>query len=296
MNTLRVELSRLLARRLIRILALIAVAGMLVAAVIVFFKSNPPSEFVERRLDKVEACMNGEVRFPKWVNLDNPDSVEEFCTFRGPYVEDPRFQYADMPSILMGTSGVWMGLALLVGASFIGAEWHSGNIGTTLTWEPRRIRLYLAKALAFSIATFVATLLLQMLLALFLAPAAILRGSTEGVEGDFWGDVANRGLRAAFLAVAIGLLGFGLASIGRNTGAALGVMFAYTAVIETMVRAVRPQFWGWLLTDNIVLLISDETTMFGEKRSVIAAFFTISAYVLIPLIGGLLLFKRRDVT
>ena len=300
MTTIRVEMSRLIARRLVRVLMLLTVGGLLVAATIVFFSSNHPDEFLEQQLQRVEQreqrCLEGEVRFPKGVNLEDPEALEDFCAHRGFFVEDPRFLYTEMTSILEGTSGLWFALALLIGATFIGAEWHSGNIATTLTWEPRRIRLYLAKAAALSIWVFIGSIVLQLLLSLFLAPAAILRGSAEGLDGEFWGDMASVGLRAAVLAVAIGLLGFGLASIGRNTGAALGIMFAYTAVIENVVRAWKPHWFGWLLTDNIVLVVSDEITYYGARRSLSAGILTVVAYVLIPLTIGLVMFKRRDVT
>ena len=300
MNTVGVEIRRLLGRRMVRLLVLLAVAGMVLAATISFFRARGTDEFLERRLarkdKKVQECLAGEVRFPKWVNLENEDAVEEFCEFRRPYVEDPRFHLSDMPGILEAASGVWIGLALIVGASFIGAEWHSGNIATTLTWEPRRARLYLSKALALALCVFVAAIALQILLSLLLAPVAIFRGTTAGLDGGFWGDMASVMGKAGFLAVAIGLLGFGLASIGRNTAAAVGMMFGYTAVIETLVRAVRPHWFGWLLTDNIILFMSGEVTMFGDKRSVSAAFLTVCLYALVPLLVGLALFKRRDVT
>jgi hypothetical protein len=300
LNTIIVEIKRLLGRRLIRVLILLTVAGMLVASTISFFRANTADESLEvklaRKEKKEQECLAGEVRFPKWVNLEDENSVEDFCEFRRPYVEDPRFHYSDMPGILEPTSGVWLGLALIIGASFIGAEWHSGNIATTLTWEPRRNRLYLSKAVALSACVFAATIALQLLLSLLLAPVGIFRGTTTGLNGAFWGDMATVMLKASFLAVAIGLLGFGLASIGRNTAAAVGIMFAYTAVVENLVRAVRPQFFGWLLSDNIIVFISGEVTMFGEKRSSLAAFVTICVYALVPLLAGLSLFKKRDVT
>ena len=55
----------------------VSVAGMLVASAIVLFQSNRPDEQMQRRIDRQEqrkeACLAGEVRFPKWVNLENPE-------------------------------------------------------------------------------------------------------------------------------------------------------------------------------------------------------------------------------
>jgi len=41
----------------------------------------------------------------------------------------------------------------------------------------------------------------------------------------------------------------------RNTGAALGVAFVWLAVVENVVRVVRPAWQEWLLTDNAAALV-----------------------------------------
>jgi hypothetical protein len=80
-------------------------------------------------------------------------------------------------------------------------------------------------------------------------------GDGAGVPEGFWGDLVAVEARCVLLTVLAGLLGFGLANLTRNTGAALGVGFVYFAVVETAVRLLRPTWQPWLLTNNAVALI-----------------------------------------
>lgn len=300
MNVFRVELRRFASRRLVHVLLIVTIAGIAVSSTIAFFQSHEPDARLQRRLERheryVEECLAGERKVPGFVEKEGPGGLENFCEVSGPYAEDPRFRYKEMDEVLMFTSPIWVMLALVAGASFIGAEWHTGNIGTTLTWESRRVRLFIGKALACAVGVFVITTLLQLVLALFLAPVALLRGTTAGLSGEAWADIASVGLRASMLAMAGGLIGYALASIGRNTGAALGIMFSYSAVIENAVRGFKPHWFGWLLTDNALTFMSGDTTLSGAERSTLAASLAIAAYVMIPLLAGLYLFQRRDVT
>ena len=59
------------------------------------------------------------------------------------------------------------------------------------------------------------------------------------------------------LTVLAGLLAFGLTNLVRNTGAALGIGFVYLVIAESAVRALRPRWQPWLLSDNAVALVQD---------------------------------------
>jgi len=96
---------------------------------------------------------------------------------------DPRFPLIFLPDILKGTSIPLIIASWLLGASFIGADWHAGTVATLLTWEPRRVRVILTKAVACIVVMFALAVGLQPLLSVALAVVAELRGSTEGVGG-----------------------------------------------------------------------------------------------------------------
>jgi hypothetical protein len=112
------------------------------------------------------------------------------------------------------------------------------------------------------------------------------------------------------LTVIAGLLGFGLTNLLRNTGAALGVGFVYLVVVENAVRALRPAWQPWLLTNNAAaLVLPDGLTLFlpadgaadpggpGGVEYVLssgqaALFLAVLTTVVVGV--GVVLFSRRD--
>ena len=119
---------------------------------------------------EVQRCITGQL---EGVPTDVPaDHRAEFCE-QGfiPPVPDRRFHYEHLPEILVGTSGFAIILGWLLGASLAGAEWHAGTMATLLTWEPRRVRVLVAKLVAAGTLVFALTVVLQLLLG-----AALLTG------------------------------------------------------------------------------------------------------------------------
>ena len=175
-----------------------------------------------------------------------------------------------LPDVLMGTSLVLVSVGWMLGASAIGADWHSGHLTTILTWEPRRGRVLVAKIAAALTGVFVLSLVIQALL---------------GVA-----------LRVAVLSTIFAGFGFGLASAGRNTAVALGVGFGYLVIVENLVRGLRPQWTPWLLTDNSGLFILGSTIEFPQVgRSTIGAGLYLAAVGVALLLAAAGLFRARDV-
>jgi hypothetical protein len=299
---LRVELRRLITRRLVRVVLVLAVIGITVAGIVNLVRSHDldptTRDRLERRDRNIEACLEGDRALPRWARRMPAGERDDFCRFNtGPFVEDPRFHLSSLVGIFEGTSSLWVIAAWLVGASFVGAEWHTGNMATTLTWEPRRIRLLAAKIAACALGAFLATMALQTILGLALTPAAVLRGSTEGLTSEFWTSLTETALRIGGLGAIAAILGFSVASLGRNTGAALGAGFAYFAVIESGVRALRPQWSDWLVTENAGIFITANPTVFGlESRNVLESALTLVAYGAALAAAAVFMFQRRDVT
>ena len=80
-------------------------------------------------------------------------------------------------------------LGLVVGASVVAVSWQTGTISTILTWEPRRLRWFAARILMLAAGVLVMTLAIVAFLSAGLALAAMLRGSTVGIDGAWWSDV-----------------------------------------------------------------------------------------------------------
>jgi ABC-type transport system involved in multi-copper enzyme maturation permease subunit len=207
------------------------------------------------------------------------------------------YDLATLPDVFLGTSFVFVILGWLFGASFVGAEWHAGTVTTLLTWEPRRTRVIVAKMTAAVVSVFVLTLVLQAVLGAVLAVDAATQGSTAGADGSWAAEAAGVGLRVALVSCIFAGVGFGIASIGRNTAAALGVGFGYIVIVENLVRGLRPTWSPWLLTENAGLfLIGDPADFPLLHRSVFGAGIYLTAVATLLLVAAAGQFRARDVT
>ena len=100
------------------------------------------------------------------------------------------YELQTFPNVLKGTSFILLSVGWLLGASAIGADWHTGHITTILSWEPRRWRLIWAKVVAVVVQVFVLSLVVQALLGLVLSIDAAAKGSVTGV-GAAWVSAGN---------------------------------------------------------------------------------------------------------
>ena len=301
------ELQRLLARRLVRVLALLALLAIAVAGILTFLNTDDVSaaELAARRSHAqtgIDRCMEegrSVVGPPEGPDGRGPGPVvpmEERCAHAVGGVEDPRFRLADLKGILQGTTAPLVVVAWFVGASSIGADWQSRTITTILTWEPRRTRVLLGKAAAGAVVACGFALVAGALLAAALLPSAYLHGTTAGTGGDFGRSVAGVALRGTAMVAIASTLGFAVASIGRNTAAALGIGFGYFLVFENVVGGFLADYRRWLLLGNAIVFIAGEDEG-GEvvDRTVVEAGLYLTAVALVLLAAATVLFRRRDV-
>ena len=295
-----VEVRRFLARRLFRVTTLLVIAMIAVAAVVVFFSSRTTPAEIEQAQAQQEAIYNDCIESGGFgAPADQIDNLEAFCreqTGTDAFSQiDPRFDYADMTEILRGFGVPFLMLGWIVGASFIGAEWQNRMLTTTLTWEPRRIRVLVAKMLGLAVCVGLWIFLMEAVFAASMYPAAAINGITDTADAGFWRELGTVALRVDALAVLAALLGFALATIGRNTAAALGVGFAYLTVVEGLVRGFKAEWSDWLLGDNIVLfLVGNENSPLRHDQST-------ATWILLAYCGALLalatvFFRRREMS
>ena len=266
---LRVELRRVTARRTTRAIAALALLGMVVAAVVVLVHSG-------RTTTETFFNENGTVTTQRIVD-------EFFLT--------------NLTEVFRGLSPLGVVLAGVLGATFVGAEWHTGSMATTLTWEPRRIRLWAGKALAGAVIVFALILFLQAALGLLLAAVAALRGSTEGVDRAWLARTAALGLRVALLSAFAATMAAAVAMVGRNTAAALGIGAIYLGVVEGLIRVYIHWSEAWLVGNNIAAFVgSPDGFSPVTGRSMVGAGFVLAVYVagLVGVAGAV--FRARDVT
>lgn len=302
---LRAELLRLTSRRFFRALAVIAFSVVVVIAIISAVQSTKdPNSGLQEARAQVADCQQHQP----------PDAVKQ--GFICPSVDelrqayDHRFNYVtDIVDPLRGIAIALMIVGIIVGASFVGAEWGSGAMTTMLTWEPRRGRLLAAKSIVASagMAAF-AFVFLAWISVIFFFVAA-LRGTTSGLDGGVWWSMVGTWTRGAGLGVFGVLTAISVATFFRNTAGAIGSMLFYHAVLDTLIANLwNRRFTYWTLQTNAARLLGfpiegpghlDPTT--GGFRSVIQTGVTkpivlLSIYAAFALAAAYLVFRNRDVT
>jgi hypothetical protein len=297
-NLLKVELRRMLSRRLVRGLTILALLGFTVAGVIAFVASDDSAVAVAAAEAEKRTAVQGCIADVKSGTEDFPahatDDPAEFCE-EDVWVSDPRFTFREMKWVLTSLGVPLMMLGWLVGASFMGAEWHNRTITTTLTWEARRGRALAAKLLIAGAVAFGWVLLLQVVFTVAMYPAGEFEGTMAGIDAEWVGEYSGIVLRSAALAGIASVVGMSIATVGRNTAAALGVGFVYLAVVEGLIRGFRPQWVDWLIGDNAALFLAGPGDVTHVGHSQLTAGLLLLAYTAALALGATAVFRAREV-
>jgi hypothetical protein len=260
-----VEMRRALHRRLVWWMVTLGVALCAAAGVIVFITSTDPSEVAR---DPAHPA-----HLSSWWSVGTGDS----------YL---------LTSALLLVVG-----AAICGASVAGAEWRAGTITTVLTWEPSRLRLHAARTLAAGILAFVIGLAIEVVFLAAAVPAVVLHGSTGGVDAAWWGGLALAMLRIAFATALVAVLALSIATLGRNTTAALVVIAAWALVVERLVAALRPALARFMISENVATFVPWRALADVEfERPPIVALAALVTYLAVIVAAATVSFIRRDVT
>lgn len=203
----------------------------------------------------------------------------------------------DTSSLVAPISVLTYMMIIVLGASAVGAEYRAGTVTTVLTWEPRRIRLLTARLAAAAIVGMVFFLVVH---AVFIGGWAIgvqLQGRTAGTDTDFWRELVFVVLRGTVLAGVLAVISGALATLGRNTAAAMGIWFGYLIAVEAILRSQIADFVPWFLTPNAAAFYGWESvTQNGHSVSPGAGTLRLALFVVVVAGGALAVFQRRDVT
>ena len=325
LDLLRSELRRLTARRLSRIFAALALLVVVLVEVRTFATSSRDLEGARRRVEREaglytaqggnlgEMCviMQNDGQLAGDVDCSTDEGRLHAASQMG-FFQDPRLQGRN--ALPDGAQAVAVGVAIIafvLGASYVGADWHHGTMQALLFWEPRRHRVLVAKALALITVVVAFTAALQLVTYGLTYLTAATRGSTEGVTGGLQMSVLLMMLRGMIVVVVSALLGFAVAGLARVTAASLAVAYGYFVILENLMRGFRPGWRRFLFTENVaaVMLKRTEVPRAGATQDI---YFdeTVTPYFLTGVRGavtltiylGLLLgafyvtFARRDVT
>ena len=119
-----------------------------------------------------------------------------------------------------------------------------------LLFEPRRLRVWLAKAAAVFVASLVVT---AVVIAAWWAAVWLLAGARDvQASGHVWATIAASAARGSLLAAGAAVGGYALTMFFRSTVATLGVMFAVAVAGQAVFVAVLGNSaMRWVLPTNI---------------------------------------------
>ena len=155
-------------------------------------------------------------------------------------------------------------LAIIAGATFAGGDWASGSMGNQLLFEPRRTKVWLAKALAVTLGTLAATAVLVAGFWLALTLTASARGLP--LSATVQEQIRWLSLRGVLLAGFAGLGGYALTMLLRHTVGAVALLFAYAVGGEALVAVIPGDRVGrWSLGNNVVAWLRDGARVFDDS-------------------------------
>ena len=278
MRLLAVELDRFRSRRAI---VLVLLGAVLLSALITFttvWDSRPVSEadraaaeaVAQREADssffrqELAACQRDPVRF-----LGYADATSEDCAQILPQAEwylERAVLDLESARRAAGTAVVVIlaGLLVVAGTTFAGADWASGSVSNQLLFEPRRSRVWLAKAAAVLLAGVAVSVVVVGAFWLVLAVVAQVRGIVTSPET--WSAIRGDAVRGVALAALGGLGAYALTMLVRHTVGTLAVLFAYAVGGELLIATLPIEGIGrWSLLNNVSAWLFDGHSYFDPS-------------------------------
>ena len=237
MSLMKAERRRFLKRRMI-VWTLVIFLGLLgTIGTIVFFTTQKVTPEVRAAAQAdADRVYNEQMQFYQQMRARCEQSPgDEMCArggieepqrewFQAEQFMPPTFNFRNDAEDFVVTWAILLAMfSFIIGASFVGAEWRSGAMMNLLTWRPQRLQVLgtklmalLASLAAFSVVSF-------GLWTAAMVGIASAHGTMEKMTNGAWQSYGLTGLRGLGMILAFGAVGFGLASIGRHIGLALGM-------------------------------------------------------------------------
>jgi ABC-2 type transport system permease protein len=322
MRLLSVELSRFRSRRAIVLLAL---AAILVAAVVIGATAwdTRPLSRADRTDAAAQADLEGQrdelqqevaacrVHPQDWLG---PDATADDCAAAlVPSAESyyPR-QPLDFGDVLKregtGFALIVISLMVIAGCTFAGADWSSGSLANQLVFEPRRTRVWLAKAGAVVLGTGVLSLV--ALGAFWLGLGVVAQARDLAISSSDVTQVVWHVVRGVALSMGAGLGAFALTMVFRHTVATLALLLVYSVGGEIAVNllpfegagrwSVGNNAFGWLAThhryfDTTITCTPGERCSSMQLMTHLEAGTFLGILLLVAVAFSLVWFSRRDV-
>jgi hypothetical protein len=146
-----------------------------------------------------------------------------------------------LEDVFRGVSILMVFVGVVLGASFVGAEFHLGSLTSQLLYEPRRWRVHLAKAATVGLGCAVFAAFLCVVVAGLMLAGSELHGVVRGLDSSWWrhrGVQVGRAMAACAFAA---IMSYTVAVITRRTSAAIVVFFVMYPFIG-IVHSSAPVF------------------------------------------------------
>jgi ABC-2 type transport system permease protein len=202
--------------------------------------------------------------------------------------------------------------ALMIGGSFIGAEFSSGSIANWLTFVPRRGLVYASKLLVIAgfsalVSSFAAALTLAGVIGI---------ASYQDVAVVKLPSLFATGGRGVGVAVALAVIGFCVGLVSRHTAAAIGALLGYLFVWFVRNGILGSSGWAarltpWTPEGNLAAIVSKRYLYYVQTKRVTADGVMIDQVersvglvhgltywgilLTVIIIGTAVVFRRRDV-
>lgn len=275
MRLLLVELRRFASRRAVAVVLLLAAGLVALMAVSTLYGSRPPTD--TERAAAQEALASEEQAYARDLADCRRDPERRYgagatvadCDQAVPRVEwyyereplDLGQELTDTGTVMLVLLGV---VGVVLGSTFVGGAWSSGSIGQQLMFQPRRSRLWTAKALAVTLGTTLGAAAVAAGFWASLGITAQLRDLTP--SPDTWVQVAQWSGRGMALVAAAALGGYALTMVLRHTGATLGLLFGYAVVGEGLAATLPfARMSQWSLAHNVLAWIQHDRLVYDDS-------------------------------
>jgi ABC-2 type transport system permease protein len=261
------ELGRLRSRRLTWIaVALVAlVIALLQIAVWQSVKPLTPAELAQGQAQYQQARQDYEQNREQYAEQEkqcvDAGNTAEQCHYEPKpedYASRSVIPFPEIAKITL-TSSVFLTTLtlLLLGASFIGAEYTSGALANWLSFIPERGKVFATKLLALTLVAAVFTALTSAVTIV----AAVLVSRAVGGSVSEVGNLFQIGGRGVLIGVIGTVLGFCLAMVTRHTIAAAGVVLGYllvSSVVTALVQSIESLqgLVPWLPESNLQAILN----------------------------------------
>lgn len=316
MRLFRVEVQRYFSRRLTKLTALVVLA--LVGLMLLGVQQDAYNSLPSRR-DQIAQGYIRQCQAQQQEARANDPGADFHCEdVHGETAGASITSFAVAAMDRSATLALLFGAAgFFVGAAFFAGEFATGSMGTWLTFEPRRRRVYASKVIAAALGSVLVTAVWMAALLVGIYLILRLNGLPTDLTNDEGTDLAWTVVRILVVCAGAAVGGAVLGTLLRHTAAALGVMLGYgilvEAVLATLITSLLPEPQPWLVYSNFQAFVQNGWSYLfnpcagtgGGGNSCESVQHTISlghssiylaVLVGVALLLGAWVFQRRDVT